>query len=105
MQVDVAGASETAVPVLPGPEKVETPAPLVLGQLIAPSLWLAEAANALWRHVRLGEITRLITSDLENNGARPSRLDAAKLLIFCDLFCLSPAQVRQNKCCNSLRYN
>lgn len=25
-------------------------------QLIAPSLWLAEAANALWRHVRLGEI-------------------------------------------------
>ncbi len=26
-------------------------------QLIAPTLWLAEAANALWRHVRLGEIT------------------------------------------------
>jgi predicted nucleic acid-binding protein len=26
-------------------------------QLIAPALWLAEAANALWRHVRLGEIT------------------------------------------------
>jgi predicted nucleic acid-binding protein len=26
-------------------------------QLIAPELWLAEAANALWRHVRLGEIT------------------------------------------------
>ncbi|HLY45813.1 MAG TPA: type II toxin-antitoxin system VapC family toxin [Stellaceae bacterium] len=25
-------------------------------QLIAPALWLAEAANALWRHVRLGEI-------------------------------------------------
>ena len=26
-------------------------------QLIAPSLWLAEAANALWHHVRLGEIS------------------------------------------------
>jgi len=26
-------------------------------QLIAPALWLAEAANALWRRVRLGEIT------------------------------------------------
>jgi predicted nucleic acid-binding protein len=26
-------------------------------QLIAPELWLAEAANALWRHMRLGEIT------------------------------------------------
>lgn len=26
-------------------------------QLIAPALWLAEAANALWRHVRLGELT------------------------------------------------
>ena len=25
-------------------------------QLIAPALWLAEAANALWRHVRLGEM-------------------------------------------------
>lgn len=24
-------------------------------ELIAPELWLAEAANALWRHVRLGE--------------------------------------------------
>lgn len=28
----------------------------VLGdELIAPELWLTEAANALWRHVRLGE--------------------------------------------------
>jgi len=27
------------------------------GQLIAPELWLAEAANALWRHVRIGELT------------------------------------------------
>lgn len=26
-------------------------------QLIAPAIWLAEAANALWRHVRLGETT------------------------------------------------
>jgi predicted nucleic acid-binding protein len=26
-------------------------------ELIAPSLWLAEAANALWRHMRLGEIS------------------------------------------------
>ena len=26
-------------------------------QLIAPALWLAEAANALWRHARLGEIS------------------------------------------------
>ncbi len=36
-----------------------TEAALVLreSQLIAPTLWLAEAANALWRHVRLGEIT------------------------------------------------
>ena len=26
-------------------------------QLAAPALWLAEAANALWRHVRVGELT------------------------------------------------
>ena len=25
--------------------------------LIAPAIWLAEVANALWRHVRLGEAT------------------------------------------------
>ena len=25
--------------------------------LIAPALWLIEAANALWRHARLGQIT------------------------------------------------
>ena len=24
-------------------------------QLVAPMIWLAEAANALWRHVRMGE--------------------------------------------------
>jgi predicted nucleic acid-binding protein len=26
-------------------------------ELIAPALWLAEAANALWRHARIGEIS------------------------------------------------
>jgi predicted nucleic acid-binding protein len=26
-------------------------------ELIAPTLWLAEAANALWRHARIGEIS------------------------------------------------
>jgi predicted nucleic acid-binding protein len=26
-------------------------------ELIAPGFWLAEAANALWRHARLGQIT------------------------------------------------
>lgn len=26
-------------------------------ELIAPALWLAEAANALWRRVRIGDIT------------------------------------------------
>ena len=26
-------------------------------QLLAPSIWIAEAANGLWRHVRLGEVT------------------------------------------------
>jgi predicted nucleic acid-binding protein len=26
-------------------------------QLLAPTLWLAEAANALWRHVQLRELT------------------------------------------------
>jgi len=26
-------------------------------ELIAPALWLAEAANALWRHARTGEIS------------------------------------------------
>jgi predicted nucleic acid-binding protein len=26
-------------------------------ELIAPAIWLADAANALWRHVRLGELT------------------------------------------------
>ena len=30
---------------------------LLAEELIAPELWLAEAANALWRHVRLGETT------------------------------------------------
>jgi predicted nucleic acid-binding protein len=39
-------------------------------ELIAPTLWLAEAANALWRHVRLGELDRKQAlarlSELEN---------------------------------------
>ncbi len=26
-------------------------------ELIAPTLWLAEAANALWRHARIGDIS------------------------------------------------
>jgi predicted nucleic acid-binding protein len=26
-------------------------------ELIAPALWLAEAANALWRHARIGDIS------------------------------------------------
>jgi predicted nucleic acid-binding protein len=26
-------------------------------ELVAPTLWLAEAANALWRHARIGEIS------------------------------------------------
>ena len=40
-------------------DEPETEAALALRneQLIAPELWLAEAANALWRHVKLGEIT------------------------------------------------
>lgn len=37
--------------------------------LIAPALWLAEAANALWRHVRLGELT------IEQVRARMSELE------------------------------
>jgi predicted nucleic acid-binding protein len=28
---------------------------LLADELIAPELWITEAANALWRHVRLGE--------------------------------------------------
>jgi len=40
-------------------------------QLIAPVLWLAEAANALWRHARLGEIT------VEQAHARMSELATA----------------------------
>jgi predicted nucleic acid-binding protein len=40
-------------------DEPRTPAALALRseQLIAPALWLAEAANALWRHVRIGELT------------------------------------------------
>ncbi|MBV9585989.1 MAG: type II toxin-antitoxin system VapC family toxin [Alphaproteobacteria bacterium] len=42
--------------VLPEP-RTEAALALRNEQLIAPALWLAEAANALWRHVRLGELT------------------------------------------------
>jgi predicted nucleic acid-binding protein len=40
-------------------------------QLIAPSLWLAEAANALWRHVTIGELTtqQAVARMLELNNA------------------------------------
>lgn len=40
-------------------------------QLAAPALWLAEAANALWRHVRIGELTG------EQAFARMSELEKA----------------------------
>jgi predicted nucleic acid-binding protein len=40
-------------------------------ELLAPALWLAEAANALWRHVRLGEF------DSEQALARFSELEKA----------------------------
>ena len=40
-------------------------------ELIAPALWLAEAANALWRHIRLGELTS------EQALARLSELEKA----------------------------
>ena len=42
-------------------------------ELIAPALWLAEAANALWRHVRLGELNR------EQALARLSELEKAPI--------------------------
>jgi predicted nucleic acid-binding protein len=42
-------------------------------ELIAPALWLAEAANALWRHVRLGELNR------EQALARLSELEQAPI--------------------------
>ncbi len=40
-------------------------------ELIAPVLWLAEAANALWRHVRLGELA------VEEAIARMTELEEA----------------------------
>lgn len=33
-------------------------------ELIAPSFWLAEAANALWRHARLGQISAAEAQEL-----------------------------------------
>ena len=38
----------------PGTEAAIT---LLAEELVAPELWLAEAATALWRHVRLGEVS------------------------------------------------
>jgi predicted nucleic acid-binding protein len=35
----------------------EAAAALRTEDLIAPTLWLAEAANALWRHARIGDIS------------------------------------------------
>ena len=40
-------------------------------QLIAPALWRIEAANALWRHVRVGELSP------EQAEARMSELESA----------------------------
>ena len=42
--------------VIPEPDSDAANA-LRAAELIAPALWLAEAANALWRHARLGKIT------------------------------------------------
>jgi len=42
-------------------------------QSLAPALWLAEAANALWRHVQLGELTA------EQALARMSELQQAPI--------------------------
>lgn len=44
--------------------------------LTAPVLWLAETANALWRHVRLGEITA------EQALLRMSELQSAPVALF-----------------------
>ena len=44
--------------------------------LIAPALWLAEVANGLWRHVRLGEITA------QEAASRMSELAAAPVASF-----------------------
>jgi predicted nucleic acid-binding protein len=43
-------------------------------QLVAPAIWLAEAANALWRHVRLGEASAV------EAFARMARLERAPVL-------------------------
>jgi predicted nucleic acid-binding protein len=43
-------------------------------QLIAPAIWLAEAANALWRHVRLGE------ASADEALARMARLERAPVV-------------------------
>ncbi len=59
-------------------EEPHTEAALALKseQLIAPVLWLAETANALWRHVRLGELTA------EQALVRMSDLQSAPVALF-----------------------
>jgi predicted nucleic acid-binding protein len=55
-------------------------------RMTAPSIWLAEAGNALWRHVRLGEITSIEAQNrfalLEQASVRttPIEQDAAEAL-------------------------
>jgi predicted nucleic acid-binding protein len=47
-------------------------------QLVAPAIWLAEAANALWRHVRLGEASAV---EARSRMARLERAPVASLPI------------------------
>lgn len=59
-------------------------------ELIAPELWLAEAANALWRHVRLNELSsedaltrmdQLSNAPVTPFAAEPLIADALRLAI------------------------
>lgn len=52
----VIDASVALIWVIPEADS-DAAAALLNDRLIAPSLWLAEAANALWRHVRLRQMT------------------------------------------------
>jgi len=42
--------------VIPEP-RTDAALALLNEELIAPALWISKAANALWRHIRLGEMT------------------------------------------------
>jgi predicted nucleic acid-binding protein len=68
----VIDASVTLKWVLEEP-RTEAALDLLEQPLIAPALWLAEAANALWRHVRLAEITA------EQASARMSELESSPI--------------------------